>query len=98
MTREGAEAYVEAEDLWEQFVEKGSTICGLCGNWGVIDTRPYLRSPAGHRCGVLRYCICPNGRSHKREGTNLELLALNMKHAVPGARGGSWNGGMPVIE
>ncbi len=94
---------VLAKEVWEEFVgdEKidglPSTLCGLCGNWGVIDTRSFLRSPAGYRCGVLRYCICPNGGAAKQDGTDLELLARNMKAAVPGARGGSWNGGMPVV-
>jgi len=88
---------VEAKDVWEEFVEPGDTICGLCGNWGVVDTRSHLRTPAGARVGVLRYCICPNGRSAKAEGTNLELLSRNMKANVPGARGGPWNGGMPLV-
>jgi hypothetical protein len=93
----------DAEDAWEEFIEDKrrdgvpSSLCGICGNWGVIDTRSFMRSPAGARCGVLRYCICPNGRDHKKRGVDLELLSRNMRAGVPGARGGPWNGGMPVV-
>lgn len=56
-------------DLWQaEFrgpttgVWKGAH-CGLCGNYGVIDTRGKVFTPAGVECGVRAYCICPNGRA-----------------------------------
>lgn len=48
------------------------TMCGLCGQSGIIDTRGHTFTPAGFECGVLRWCICPNGRSLKRR-THLEV-------------------------
>lgn len=40
-------------------------ICGLCGNSGRIDTRGKAKV-SGADCGVLGYCICPNGRAMKK--------------------------------
>ncbi len=43
------------EDYWFKHYLGGS-LCSLCGNKGVIDTRSTARE------GRLNYCICPNGR------------------------------------
>jgi len=40
------------------------TLCTLCGNTGIIDTRYNLRSPTGMLVkGKVNCCICPNGRA-----------------------------------
>ena len=41
--------------------------CGLCGNFGIVDTRGSVRSPDGKECGVRAFCICPNGRLFKHK-------------------------------
>lgn len=43
-----------------EFLSPKVDVCGLCGNSGVLDTRG-VRSPLGVECGVVAYCICPNG-------------------------------------
>lgn len=45
--------------------------CGICGNWGIIDTRGKVFTPAGVECGMRAFCICPNGRALKRQGVKL---------------------------
>jgi hypothetical protein len=45
----------------EHYSDKG--MCVLCGNSGMVDTRPTAISPIGVRVGKKTYCICPNGRS-----------------------------------
>jgi len=59
-------------DLWLEYLggpphpdapASGAFICGLCGQSGVLDTRGEVFSPVGVECGVLRFCICPNGRA-----------------------------------
>lgn len=59
--------------LWEEFIVFVSIpplekvpICGLCGNTGRIDTRGRAKTATGIDCGVLGYCICPNGRAMKK--------------------------------
>ena len=44
------------EDRWLDFESKPHQLCGLCGNYGIIDTR-----------GIRAFCICPNGQA-MREG------------------------------
>lgn len=51
------------DELWTEFTV--DNLCGLCGNWGVNDTRG-KKTPAGYECGAIFYCICPNGRALKR--------------------------------
>lgn len=73
-------------DLWSEFIgsddpARAGTFgykahCGLCGNWGVIDTRGKVFTPAGVEVGVRAFCICPNGRALKKQGANLEKIAL----------------------
>lgn len=53
-------------DLWFEFTKAG--LCGLCGNWGVLDTRSIAISPAGVDVGGVHFCICPNGRKMKEIG------------------------------
>jgi len=62
-----------ADEPWMEFA--AGDHCGLCGNTGVIDTCGRLETPAGVPCGVLRFCLCPNGRAWKKGGANLEALA-----------------------
>ena len=60
---------LDSNDLWLEYLNAGA--CGLCGQSGKVDTRGRVKSPAGEECGVLRYCICPNGRWLKqRNGDN----------------------------
>ena len=57
--------YADRVPLWFEFVDPIKDLCGLCGNAGIIDTRGKIFSAAGVECGVLRFCICPNGRGWK---------------------------------
>ncbi len=67
----------KAADLWLEFLGPAGAAhhCGLCGNSGVIDTRGRMFTPAEHECGVLAFCICPNGRVYKKKGFDLETVA-----------------------
>ena len=78
--------------LWWEFVNEDHGLCGLCGNTGWIDTRGRAVSPAGVECGVLKPCICPNGRAAKRkpEYGRLTLAQLEIRRAAAAA-GGSRN-------
>lgn len=56
----------QMSDFWHQeYSDRGH--CCLCGNAGYIDTRGKIRTAAGHECGDLVWCICPNGRVMKRQ-------------------------------
>lgn len=58
----------------------GSGHCGLCGNWGFIDTGG-TRTPAGVEVGALHYCICPNGQALRAGRCHLEIeLIHKVKH------------------
>ena len=46
---------------FEFYINK--TLCSLCGNSGIIDTRHTAISGAGVNSGRLNWCICPNGQS-----------------------------------
>jgi hypothetical protein len=43
------------------------TLCSLCGNKGIIDTRGRAISAAGVDSGRKNFCICPNGRIYAKE-------------------------------
>lgn len=58
------------DDLWAEFITPDS-LCSLCGNTGIIDTRG-VRSQAGVDAGRLNYCVCPNGRELKRKAVALD--------------------------
>lgn len=60
-------------EFWKEF-NGPQGLCGLCGNSGVIDTRGRVFSAAGVSCGVLAFCLCPNGRAFKAGGANLALM------------------------
>lgn len=51
-------------DYWLRYyttpVKKGS-VCSLCGNSGIIDTRG-VKIRVGDEVGRLNFCICPNGQ------------------------------------
>ncbi len=56
----------QMSDFWyAEYGDRGH--CCLCGNNGYIDTREKVQTPAGHECGDLVWCICPNGRVMKRQ-------------------------------
>ncbi len=51
------------EELWLEFLTP-ENLCGLCGQHGIIDTRPLgLRTNGGVPVSHQGYCICPNGRA-----------------------------------
>ena len=68
---------VKASKRWFEFLGPATnpSHCGLCGNSGVIDTRGVMFTPAGVECGVLAFCICPNGRLYKTKKYDLEAVA-----------------------
>lgn len=52
-------------DFWyDNFMVNG--LCCLCGNYGVVDTRGHVTSPAGVAAGAKVFCLCPNGRAMLR--------------------------------
>lgn len=59
---------MKAKDLWLEFsVSMGHySVCGLCGNNGIVDTRDSAMTPRGVSAGIRSYCICPNGRALKK--------------------------------
>jgi hypothetical protein len=61
-------------DLWYAYLSE-SDACGLCGNWGVIDTLGRSFTPAGYHAGVVGFCICPNGRALREQGADLQKHA-----------------------
>jgi hypothetical protein len=48
---------------WLRYSHPTLSLCSLCGNTGVIDTRGRAISPAGYDAGMRHYCLCPNGRA-----------------------------------
>lgn len=61
-------------DTWLRFLgpsgaKAWESCCGLCGNSGIVDTRGKVNSPIGKDCGVLAFCICPNGRARASSTT-----------------------------
>lgn len=60
------------KDLWFEFDVEVTrpdglkiTVCGLCGNTGMVDTTSTAKcfdKPAG----IKTFCICPNGRLMKK--------------------------------
>lgn len=64
------------KDLWWEYTtyvyidgEHVIPACGLCGNTGIINTLQSVKSLQQH-CGLIAYCICPNGRAKKRAETD----------------------------
>lgn len=55
--------------LWLEEFGKTNHCC-LCGNYGMIDTRGKVFTAAGFECGDVVFCICPNGRSWKKQDPN----------------------------
>lgn len=55
--------------IWHEYtVYVGDvSLCGLCGNGGIVNTIESAKW-AGHKVGVRRACVCPNGRQLKRMG------------------------------
>jgi hypothetical protein len=48
------------------------SLCSLCGQSGVIDTRSTATSPTDEAVGRLNYCICPNGQVMRAQEAPLE--------------------------
>lgn len=52
-------------NVWMEFIDEKTRLCGLCANKGYITRRD--RSAAGCETFIEnRYCICPNGRAWKK--------------------------------
>jgi len=63
--------YVMREDIGYNI-----TLCGLCGNSGIIDTRESAIWN-GKKIGMIGHCICANGRAYKNghfEMTKEEMI------------------------
>ena len=74
----------DLEDLWfEEFLgpAEDPRLCGLCGNSGALDTRDRVFSAAGVSCGVLAFCICPNGRALRAAGADLVFMGDQIEGA-----------------
>jgi hypothetical protein len=54
------------KDIWATEYSPKS-LCCLCGNHGVIDTRGAVFTPAKYDSGAKVFCICPNGRDLKEK-------------------------------
>jgi hypothetical protein len=72
-----------SDDPWGEFVVEVPNpklggdevpICGLCGNQGIVDTRPTAVTPWGAKAGIVAFCVCPNGRALKLNPRGEELL------------------------
>ena len=48
------------------------SLCGLCANSGVIDTRKSAKWN-GKEVGLIGYCICANGRAMKKSQPNMSV-------------------------
>ncbi len=60
--------YLTEEETILEGVKYSYSMCSLCGNQGIIDTRTTAISPKGNYLGRLNFCICPNGQAlRKRE-------------------------------
>lgn len=68
-------------------------LCGLCGNSGMLDTRPTAVSGAGIHSGIHAPCLCANGRAIKRGRERAEALqaAEKGKKLKPSTFWVSWN-------
>jgi len=53
-------------DLWLDLRPCVDGLCGLCGNYGIVDLVDARRA-----IGIRAFCICPNGRAMKRAGASL---------------------------
>jgi hypothetical protein len=71
------------QERWKEFLHPDLLICGLCGNSGYVDTRNRVKSPMGADCGIKTYCICPNGRSIKKQiekATSKSKFSIGLIH------------------
>ena len=63
--------------LWRDEYGKRNHCC-LCGNYGIINTRNKVFTAAGVECGDIAFCICPNGRSWKKQDPQaIEHMKVN---------------------
>ncbi len=58
-------------DYWLKHYVSPRGHCSLCGNSGVVDTRP-AKTAAGVPSGRLNYCICPNGQILRAHGADMK--------------------------
>lgn len=54
------------------------SLCGLCGNCGIIDTRNSA-TWNDKKVGLISYCICENGRALKETTPNLSIQEMEDK-------------------
>lgn len=52
-----------------------NSLCTLCGNSGVIDTRKTAISAAGVNVGCFNFCICPNGQALRASNEPVAFFA-----------------------
>lgn len=50
----------------DYYVDADTTLCTLCGNSGMVDTRETAISAAGVKAGKIQFCICPNGLAMRK--------------------------------
>jgi hypothetical protein len=63
--------------LWRDEFGKRNHCC-LCGNHGIINTRNKVFTAAGFECGDIVFCLCPNGRSWKKQDPEaIERMKVN---------------------
>ena len=56
------------DKMWlDYYLNQEVGLCSLCGNSGVVDTRKTAVSQAGVSAGRLNWCICPNGRTLRKQ-------------------------------
>lgn len=65
--------------FWLENYVNSSSLCTLCGNIGLIDTRATARSPAGVYCGRVNFCVCPNGKSLRTHFISAEQCLEDFK-------------------
>lgn len=74
------------KDTWLEF--KSESLCGLCGNTGMLVTSG-VRSPRGFPIPpVANHCICPNGRVIKAAVERERRKAQARKEELDAARKG----------
>jgi hypothetical protein len=70
----------EITDYWQKYflTEEDAgfgpySMCSLCANQGIIDTRETAISPRGNYLGRLNFCICPNGQVLRKQHSKTNI-------------------------
>jgi hypothetical protein len=59
---------VELPHFQDKFPGLKIPMCGLCGNSGIVNTVGVVYDASSTvDCGIISYCICPNGRAMKKK-------------------------------